>query len=143
MSRAPAPSPALWALALTKVSQLQLPFLIDEQVLGFQVAVQDLAAVAVGKTPEQLEHENLGERKEREQWKVGAYPVGDPVPLPHGWDGDEDWVEVKDMGSYLLLLPILDPIHPKESDPEGRVPGMRRRQAGERGRERRETHSPL
>lgn len=47
--------------ALTEVSQLQLPSLANEQVLRFQVAVQDFAAVAVGKAPEQLEHENLRE----------------------------------------------------------------------------------
>lgn len=57
---APPPQP-WWALALTKVSQLQLPPLTNEQVLWFQISVQDLAAVAVGKAPEQLEHENLRE----------------------------------------------------------------------------------
>lgn len=41
----PYPDPGI---SLTKVSQLQLAPLIDEQVLGLQVPVQDLAAVAVG-----------------------------------------------------------------------------------------------
>lgn len=47
--------------ALTEVSQFQLSPLANEQVLRFQVTVQDFAAVAVGKAPEQLEHENLRE----------------------------------------------------------------------------------
>lgn len=42
---------------------------------------------------------------------------GDPVPPPHGWDGDRDgwWVYLE---SYLVLLPTLQPRprphHPKE-----------------------------
>lgn len=45
----------------TKVSQLQFSFVIDEQVLGLQVSVEDFPLVAVGQTPEKLEHEDLQE----------------------------------------------------------------------------------
>lgn len=61
---------------LTEVGKLQLPPLVDEQVLGFQVPVQDLAAVAVGKAPEQLEHENLGQEGAEESGNVS--PPGRP-----------------------------------------------------------------
>lgn len=55
-SQARAP-PAL----LTEVCQLQLPPLVDEQVLRFEVTMQDLPPVAVRQTSQQLEHEDLGE----------------------------------------------------------------------------------
>ncbi len=44
---------------LTKVCQLQLSGLADEQVLRLDVPVQDPSAVTVGKTSEQLEQEQL------------------------------------------------------------------------------------
>ena len=82
------PSPCR-AVALTEVSQLQLPPLANEQVLWFQVPVQDLAAVAVGKAPEQLEHENLWEEGKRTVSRGHSVShVGDPASLPHGSDGD-------------------------------------------------------
>lgn len=46
----------------TKVSQFEFPQVADEQVLGLQVSVEDSAAMDVGETPQQLEHEDLGEQ---------------------------------------------------------------------------------
>lgn len=44
---------------VTEVSQFELPQVADEQVLGFEVPVQDPPTVDVGQTPQQLEHEDL------------------------------------------------------------------------------------
>lgn len=73
----PYPDPGI---SLTKVSQLQLAPLIDEQVLGLQVPVQDLAAVAVGQAPEQLEHVNLSKRGDMRSL-VGLGPMWETLPL--------------------------------------------------------------
>lgn len=70
MASDPPPSPSL-----TEVGQLQLPLLVDEQVLGLQVPVQDLAVVTVGEAPEQLEHENLGEGEEKCEVEGGPKPL--------------------------------------------------------------------
>ena len=92
------------ALALTKISQLQLPSLVDEQVLGLQVPVQDLAAVAVGEAPEQLEHENLQGEKGRgsPRWehtpRLGRKRACTPA-LGLGQGGGHNRVE----GSYWRL----------------------------------------
>ena len=43
----------------TEVSQLELSSLVDEQVLGFEVSVQDLSPMTVSQTTQQLEHEDL------------------------------------------------------------------------------------
>ena len=43
----------------TKVGQLQFAQLVDEQVLWFQVAVQDPVLVAVGQAAQQLKQEQL------------------------------------------------------------------------------------
>lgn len=115
------PTPlALGAPALTKVSQLQLAPLVDEQVLRLQVPVQDLAAVAVGEAPEQLEHENLRqeERAGRAVKGGSVSHLGDPAPLPHGQDsdGDRDWAGVRCLESCLAHL---QPHHPREPRLEG------------------------
>lgn len=47
----------------TKISQLELSSLVDEQVLGFEVSVQDLSPVTVSQTTQQLEHEDLWGRE--------------------------------------------------------------------------------
>lgn len=47
----------------TEVSQLELSPLVDEQVLGLEVSVQDLPPVAIGQAPQQLEHEDLRGQK--------------------------------------------------------------------------------
>jgi hypothetical protein len=44
---------------LTKVCQLELPLLRDEQVLRLDVSVQDPPPVAVGQAAEELEEEQL------------------------------------------------------------------------------------
>lgn len=49
---------------ITKVCQFELSFLIDEQVLGFEVSVQDFSSVAVRQTPQQLEQEYLLSREQ-------------------------------------------------------------------------------
>lgn len=46
-------------MACTKVCQLELPFLIDEEVLWLQVPVQNLTSVAVRKSSQYLEEEYL------------------------------------------------------------------------------------
>lgn len=49
---------------LTKVSQLELSSVADQQVLRLQVAVQDVPLVDVGQASQQLEQEELrGEEK--------------------------------------------------------------------------------
>jgi hypothetical protein len=47
---------------LTKVSQFELSAVVDEQVLGFEVSVEDFAAVAVVEAAQQLEQEELRRR---------------------------------------------------------------------------------
>lgn len=47
---------------LTKVSQFELSAVVDEQVLGFEVSVEDFAAVAVVEATQQLEQEELRRR---------------------------------------------------------------------------------
>ena len=59
--------PCLCDEALTKVSQLELAPLVDEQVLGLEVAVENLTLVAVRQASEQLEHEDLQFNRERER----------------------------------------------------------------------------
>lgn len=44
---------------LTKIRQLELPQVADEQVLGLQVPVEDPPAMDVAQTPEQLEQKDL------------------------------------------------------------------------------------
>lgn len=46
-------------MACTKVCQLELPFLIDEEVLWLQVPVQNLTSVTVCQSSQNLEQENL------------------------------------------------------------------------------------
>lgn len=46
-------------MSRTKVCQLELPFLIDEQVLWFQVPVKHLASMAVCQSSQDLKQENL------------------------------------------------------------------------------------
>lgn len=48
-----------WRASPTKICQLELPSLVDEQVLGFEVSVEDFPAVAISQATEQLEHEDL------------------------------------------------------------------------------------
>ena len=43
----------------TKVGELEVAFLVDEEVLGFEVAVQDAVGVAVARAFEQLVGELL------------------------------------------------------------------------------------
>lgn len=47
---------------LTKVGQLELPSLVDQQVLGLQVSVENFPPVAVGQTTEQLEEKQLRQK---------------------------------------------------------------------------------
>lgn len=49
----------------TKVGQLELPSLVDQQVLGLQVSVENLPLVAVGQTSQQLEQEELKPKSSR------------------------------------------------------------------------------
>ena len=44
---------------LTKISQLQLSFVADQQILRLQVAMQDSALVAKCQTAQQLKQEQL------------------------------------------------------------------------------------
>lgn len=44
---------------LTKIRQLKLPQVADEQVLGLQVPVENLPAMDVAQSPEQLEQKDL------------------------------------------------------------------------------------
>ena len=45
--------------SLTEVCQFEFPDLRYEQVLWFQISVQDAAGVAVAESPQQLVHEEL------------------------------------------------------------------------------------
>lgn len=73
-SRSPAAVPACIymdvaprARSPTEVGQLQLPSVVDEQVLRFQVPVEDFPLVAVGETSQQLEHEDLEDKQTNKQ----------------------------------------------------------------------------
>lgn len=101
------------APVLTEVSQLQFPSLADKQVLRLQVPVQDLAAVAVGKAPEQLEHENLREEGARtvSRGRRECVPPGRPcVSAP--WLGGAVRSLRATPGSPPMLSPTLGSIHP-------------------------------
>lgn len=51
----------------TEVCQLQLSSLVDQQVLGLQVSVEDFPPMTVGQTAEQLEKKQLqGETKKNQ-----------------------------------------------------------------------------
>lgn len=43
----------------TEIGEFQLPFIIDEEVLGFEIAMQDAVFVAEGDTLEELIHEGF------------------------------------------------------------------------------------
>ena len=54
----------------TKVSQFELSFVVDEQVLRFEISVEDFSPVAVRQPSQQLEQKDLREReREREREK--------------------------------------------------------------------------
>lgn len=55
----------------TEVGQFELAPVVDEQVLGLQVPVEDFPLVAVGQAAQQLVHEDLGDEiaMERSQSK--------------------------------------------------------------------------
>lgn len=52
---------------LTKVGQLELPSLVDQQVLGLQVSVENFPLVAVGQTAEQLEEKQLRQKDQNNE----------------------------------------------------------------------------
>lgn len=52
----------------TKVGQLELAALVDQQVLGFQVSVQNLPPMTVRQAAKQLEKKEL--RGEAGSWSV-------------------------------------------------------------------------
>lgn len=43
----------------TKVSQFELPTVIDEEVLGFEVSMENFASVTVAQSSQKLEQEEL------------------------------------------------------------------------------------
>lgn len=47
----------------TKVCQFELSSLVDQQVLGFQVSVENFPAMAIRQTPQQLEKIELQRKK--------------------------------------------------------------------------------
>lgn len=55
----------------TKVGQLELSTLVDQQVLGFQVSVEDLPPMTVRQAAKQLEKKEL--RGEAGSWSIMGY----------------------------------------------------------------------
>lgn len=47
------------AVVLTEVSQFELPTVIDEEVLGFEVSMENFASVTVAQSSQKLEQEEL------------------------------------------------------------------------------------
>lgn len=63
----------------TEVGQFQLPSVVDEQILRFQVPVEDLPLVTVGETTQQLEHENL---QDEQTGITHVWPTHSPAGCP-------------------------------------------------------------
>lgn len=73
-----------WSVEPTEVGQFQLSALVDQQVLGLQVAVENFPPVAVGQTAKQLEEKQLqGERRKNGVRKRGW----NSQPLQEVWGG--------------------------------------------------------
>lgn len=71
--------PTCSRLLLTKVGQLELSEVADQQVLGLQVPVEDPAAVDVAEAAQQLEHEDL---EHRAQLRLRGCSWGDALAPP-------------------------------------------------------------
>lgn len=75
----------------TEVCQLQLSSLVDQQVLGLQVSVEDFPPMTVGQTAEQLEKKQLQGETKKKQIKpeeTSEKSKGWKIPSP-GWSAKE------------------------------------------------------
>lgn len=63
----------------TEVCQFQFSSLIDQQVLGLQVSVENFPPMTVGQTPKQLEKKQLqGEKPEGNEFKTKVVKFNPP-----------------------------------------------------------------
>lgn len=67
--------------------------------------------MAVGKAPEQLEHENLGQEGAVEGENVRTCPLWESRASAHGWDGvgDRNWTGVRYQRATWLSCPHCTP----------------------------------